>query len=488
LSCTWKFDPPQTAKGHLMKVFALVAALSIAAPALAQDFWAYDWFGETPPAPPLPWQAPTSNPDPNAGDLGAGWDVLIHHGNPRYYEPNYLAGPAQHSDICTNATPPLEHQVSTYPDTVFICNHHLMTFANGGPDGYAEDILTPDRMVDFSNGAAEITWMVSTWRASARDWWDVSITPFEDNYVAHGMMISTFDHQGCPVCCGVDLTGIPKNMVQLELQGNNSLMLHVVGSGQAPPFCVTEDAGDWQVGLHRLVPPSSTDRLRFQVIISTTSFWANAWYQSPAPRPPYAPGDCNPGSDGWCAFLYQGHEFNPPLTWSRGIVQFGHHSYNPAKADFGYGPTCGPGEACGGAGQPPCCKPNTWHWENVTIGPAVPFTIINGSPRWVSEATTDTVTFDRPAPANAFLRFEARSWWLSPVQYSLDGGATWNDAQRQSLAPTYRRESTSHMENYWQPIPQGTRSVQLRGFRDCCVPDPWLIRDITIWSDQSPFG
>src|SRR5207302_8424505 len=64
------------------------------------------------------------------------------------------------------------------------------------------------------------------------------------------------------------------------------------------------------------------------------------------------------------------------LGWSSGVVQLGHHSYNPDKAcDFNG--TCGP---------------NTWHWDNVSISAAVPFTILRATPRAVDSAAAPPVT------------------------------------------------------------------------------------------------
>ena len=57
----------------------------------------------------------------------------------------------------------------------------------------------------------------------------------------------------------------------------------------------------------------------------------------------------------------------PDLGWAQGVVQFGHHSYNPTK-------------------ECPDCTPNTWHWDNVTIDPAVPFNITRGDRRYVDAA------------------------------------------------------------------------------------------------------
>ena len=66
-----------------------------------------------------------------------------------------------------------------------------------------------------------------------------------------------------------------------------------------------------------------------------------------------------------------------PLNWSQGVVQLNQRTYNPNKAcDFDG--TCGP---------------NTWHWDNVSVSPAAPFTILRASRRFVDETTSPEVTF-----------------------------------------------------------------------------------------------
>ena len=74
------------------------------------------------------------------------------------------------------------------------------------------------------------------------------------------------------------------------------------------------------------------------------------------------------------------------LGWDKAIVQFGHHSYTPEKD-------------CNN------CRPNTWHWDNISIDPSVPFTIISADQRWASEDHGASVAFKGPAPAGSHLRF-----------------------------------------------------------------------------------
>src|SRR5450759_5316987 len=96
---------------------------------------------------------------------------------------------------------------------------------------------------------------------------------------------------------------------------------------------------------------------------------------------------------------------NADVPFTRGIVQIGHHSYNPTKL------------CSDDIGSAPGCPPGTWHWSSFAISNAVPFTMLKPNvPNFVGATT---VTFATPAPASAFLRFSALGTGL---QVSLNGG------------------------------------------------------------------
>jgi hypothetical protein len=99
------------------------------------------------------------------------------------------------------------------------------------------------------------------------------------------------------------------------------------------------------------------------------------------------------------------------------VVQFGHHSYDPTR-------NC------------PTCGPNTWHWDNVSLSSAIPFTMLRADRRSVDPDTDPALHFPGPAPAHARLRFAAVG---RQVAVSTDGGATWQPAQR----PVCRRGVTN---------------------------------------------
>ena len=150
---------------------------------------------------------------------------------------------------------------------------------------------------------------------------------------------------------------------------------------------------------------------------------------------------------------------SPALDWDQGVVQFGHHSYNPLK-------DC----------ALPTCTPNTWHWDNVNIIPASNFTIIHANKRYVDQTVSNKITFDTPSPENAFLRFAGRG---KNIQFSLNNGQTWISAQIQDSSGTYKEE---HFSSYWTPIPAGVTSILFKGAN--WFAGIWHVRDITIWANN----
>ena len=149
------------------------------------------------------------------------------------------------------------------------------------------------------------------------------------------------------------------------------------------------------------------------------------------------------------------------LGWTSGVVQLGHHSYNPLKD----------------CDLPEGCHPNTWHWDNVEIDPAVPFTMIKADTAWVGGGDeVYPVSFPQPAPAGSMLRFAGIG---DNIDVSFDGGETWQQASPQWHSLPFTDE---HARSYWMPTPQGTTEVVFRG-TDWWA-DGWQARDIAIWSES----
>jgi hypothetical protein len=300
-----------------------------------------------------------------------------------------------------------------------------MTAIHAG--GYGVIYLTPDHMVDFGAGEAIIRFDISTFRSSERDWFDVWITPFEDN-------LQLPLQPDFP-----DLQGPPRRAVSIRLDLESHFCPEVwvdhkpVEDNVEPYRCDTTpyeriQGFPGQNAARRDTFEIRIARDRLKVGMPQYNFW---WYDQ---------------------------TLRQPLDWTRGVVQFGHHSYSPEKGT-----------------RPAQAGPNTWHWDNVVISPAVPFTMIKGDRRYL-EADRPAITFERPAPANAFLRFSA---WGEQLELSFDGGGTWQPARR-----AVQGDDDSHIYNYWTAIPAGVQSVQVRG--ETWMGGGWHVKDLAIWAAEAP--
>ena len=159
-----------------------------------------------------------------------------------------------------------------------------------------------------------------------------------------------------------------------------------------------------------------------------------------------------------------------PLGYGQTVVQFGHHSYNPTKE-------CTPDPS---PQVQRTCQPNTWHWDNVSVNPAAPFTIVRADRRLVDADRPGPFVLDRPAPANASVRFAAVG---TAVELSYDGGATWRPALKQAHS---RDTGDETFASYWTPIPAGTTRVAVRGQR--WWGGPFAAKDLSVWAQAAPGG
>ena len=148
--------------------------------------------------------------------------------------------------------------------------------------------------------------------------------------------------------------GEPRRTVHVRMGSfnGNKLLRQVFRDTQ-----VQELTGQWWLGLESFLTPSAVRRDPFELRISRTSLkfgmpTYNQWWLD---------------------------EKIADLGWDKAVVQFGHHSYTPEKE-------------CNN------CGPNTWHWDNISIDPSVPFTIISADQRWASEKRGTTVAFQGPGP------------------------------------------------------------------------------------------
>ena len=360
------------------------------------------------------------------------WDVTVHSRDPETWQAlNPIA--ADHGPDCS--APPDTHIVTDYEDAAYLCRNHMMTSIRG--DAYGLVYLTPPYQVDFSDGTAVISIDVSTRRTSVRDWWDIWISPYDDAL-----------QLPLDLDASADLSGPPKNAIRIGLGTENQMTAEIYedfANVQFPDWPNDSVSGDNWTGYETFLETDLKRRDTFEVHISQTRLRVGM-----------------PDYDFW----WIDTEI-PALDWNAGVVQFGHHSYNPVKT-------------CNSANnpKPPVqeCLPNTWHWDNASISPALPFTIVPAEQR-TANASAGTMTFAGPAPANAKLRFAG---------IGLDMMVRFDDGSWQSATVQDTKDSTAeeHFSSYWVDVPAGTTKVAFAA--DDWYGGAWHVRDASFWSPESP--
>ena len=358
------------------------------------------------PAAPLPLTTGYTD----AGD-GATYDVQVHVRGPEHW---YSLEPvaAQHGPDCS--APPATHTNTSYEGAVFQCRDHVMTALNASD--YGVIYLTPNRILDFSAGGA-VQFDMSTLRMSTRDWVDIWITPYEDN------LALPFDNGD------VDLQGIPRRGIHVTMSTFNGET--TFRCNRIDNFVQNEVDSAWWDTIEGYLrasgrEPSATARDTFRLELSPSHL---KFTSTTIP--------------GWTAC----DTAIASLGFTKGVVQIGHHSYTPTKDDAGV--------------------PGTWHWDNISVEPSTPFSIIQADRRYVDGA--QTVNFASPAPTGSNLRFSANGI----VEVNFGGG--WQAARIQPAETNVDRT-----KSYWMPIPAGTQAVQFRG--QDTFNGPFFAKDFSIWS------
>jgi hypothetical protein len=386
-----------------------VAVAEVSAPIATQGPNTFIETFDGAPAHPQPWQP-------------ANWDVTVHSRDIATWD-TLEPMDATHGSDC--GAPPATHPITAYADAVFLCRDHLMTAMLA--EGYGVIYLTPNQLVDFSNNEAVISWDMSTARSSGRDWVDLWITPYQDN-----LQFPLEDWLP-------DLDGEPRNAIHIRMDlanGDTMFSTSIIRNFET----IDIPGQNLAVGYESFLTPDAKRRDKFELRISR----GHIRFGMPAYN------------------FYWIDTAIPELDWSQGAVQLGHHSYNPAKdAGCPLNQTAQTG-----------CAPTTWHWDNVSINPAAPFTILRANQR-VVDAEAAQIRFPAPAPANAYLRFAGIG---SQLEISFDSGKTWQPAVQQAQ----EKSAEEHFSSYWTPIPAGTQSIQFRG--DDWWGGSWVARDISIWA------
>jgi len=352
------------------------------------------------PAQPQPWEP-------------SNWDVVVHSRDISTWD-TLEPMQAGHGTDCSPS--PASHRITQYQDTVFLCRNHVMTAINA--TGYGVIYLTPNHMVDFSWGEAIIKFDVTTTRTSERDWWDLWISPYDEHLQ---LPLSDFYP---------DLSGEPRQAIQIEMSNFNRKTNF--GLNHITNFKARAISGTTWIGYEDFLTPSAMRRDTFELHISRNHI-----------------------KFGMPAYNFWWFDKNiPELDWSVGVVQFGHHSYNPKKD-------------CAG------CLPNTWHWDNVIITPSQPFSIIRATKRYTDAKNGAQILLSAPAPEGANLQFSGIG---KNLQVSYNNGSTWVKAVPQSQ----ERYNEDSFWSYWMPIPAGTQTVLFKGAK--WWGGDWRVQDVSAWS------
>jgi len=353
-------------------------------------------------ASPFTFDGAPSAPAPYTTGFLDGWDVQVHDRDAAEHPGQTASMVAMHGADC--GAPPATHVTSgSVADAVFQCANHIMTATDSDTTGYSVIYLTPPEMVDFSNGGS-VTFELSTLKTSLRDWWDLTVSPFMDSQALP--LLSALSE-------GVDLAGPNRNSVVITAGSAEGVpALDVVTNGNDVGYGPPGWAGD-PISAGVTATNQAATRQTFKLTMSTHHVKFERLQSATAP-----------------ALVFIDQEI-PALTWTQGVVQFGHHSYTPTKD---------------GAGTP-----NTWHWDNISLSPNVPIYIGAFTSRWTQGGT---IVATQPAPANSYLRFSAI---CKPVIDGVPG-----------TKMTVGNEG--HFSSYLMPVAEGSQSWNVGFAQDGYYP------------------
>lgn len=345
---------------------------------------------------------------------------------------------AQHGSDCL--PPPANHNINSTSDSVFLCKDHLMTAIDCCGDGHGADAqvtLQPNHLIDLSQGEAVIRIDVSTLSPSAGDWWEIWITPWDDQLVAPA---NHFFHE----------TGAPKTAIMLDVtdfspesknwghhfwNDFNLLVDKQAGGSQNDPSPA--------VNIRPFVSVSDTRRDTYELRITKNKVKKLVKNSSTGQ-------------------MTQVDEFDIPggFPANEAVVQFLQSNYR--TRENGAIP-------CGGC----VTSPATWHWDNAEIYPAIPYKMIGSNEmsavQTSPESLSQKITFKEPAPANARMLF--RGWdFNNQPKVSFDNGASWQIASAVRPPNDYGPlgfGGVPDLLTYSIPVPSGMTSVLMNGNGNC---------------------
>ena len=330
---------------------------------------------------------------------------------------------ADHGTKCER--PPSTHTVTEYQDAVFQCRSHLMTAVSSGlfteRTNMAVAMFSPNQVLDFSGGPAVIRFDASTKRASRRDWYEIWVTPFRD----------------------VQRIPIQADRVIMQGPSENALVVGLRSFNDKGVFdaSIFRDFNEFEIpgsntGFETVITPS-TMRSTFEIIIERDHL--KVWMPETG--------------------LVWIDQDIPDLGFNKGVVQFGHNSYEVFECASG----CDEG-------------PATWHWDNIELTPAEPMAALAASDRFLNAGTSSFVSFPEPAPKRAWVQFTAIG---KDLEVSFDGGATWLAATTQHDREVF----VWRYRNYWMAVPRGTTRMHVRGTDT--AEHVWQFQDISILAREN---
>lgn len=305
---------------------------------------------------------------------------------------------AEHGPNCSPA--PDTHPSDTFEGTIFLCRDHIMTAMNAGGGEAGVVGLKPNHMVDLTKGEAVIRFDISTLSPSGGDWWEIWITPWEDQLVAPE------DHW-------LHMAGPPKNglyFVVRDLRDQKTWAHTYFRNYKSAIPGAVSDGSDTGVSfwnfpdISQHVSQSSTRRDTYEIRLTKNR--VRTFVESSV--------------DGTMK-LVSDFEIPGGFDGDAGVVQFMESSYG-ADQDGKFG--CEPYVTCRNTPSA------TWHWDNVEIFPARPYSIVAVDPYLVRyESAAKSLAFRQPAPASSRLLFTG---WARDNRFeiSFDSGSTWRTVSR----------------------------------------------------------
>lgn len=345
---------------------------------------------------------------------------------------------AQHGTDC--APPPATREIDGNLDgTVFQCANHLMTAMNPKSAGTANSLtnLQPNHMLDLSSGNGTVKIDVSTKSPTPGSWWEIWFTPKND------WLMHPSDHW-------LHMVGVPKRSVKVSINDfSTDKRLQVEGYDN---YNISNNAfGDdenWQ-GTSISSKVSLDDRSRDTYEVEFRDGRYIDIYIT----------DRNTETRDFVRSVVMPQDFLGDDV----VVQF---------VDANYEPDLNGKVGCSSAADCPQKTPATWHWDNASISPAKPYTIIKADKYVVNGGysggnnSPQQITFDAPAPAGADLVFVGQAV-SNNFDVSFDGGATWVDPQIKRPAndpPNTGIAGGAYDFNHFEvAAPEGAQSILIRG-------------------------